>query len=639
MAARKLAARSNEVSVTVPVEMTLRDQQKKRAGPEDKNVKKKTAASGLRSRVEAVLRSQHKEPPEVEAGLKLYADLFDFAPVGYLRLGIDGMILQANLFAADMIGVDRSSLIGRLFNSVFSGPSREKADGFIRVLHESMVRQTCEIELISPKMAIIVQLAGVVNPDGKGVLVSLTDITESRHAEERARRSEAFLDSILENIPHLVFVKDAAHLGYVKFNRAFEQFWRVGRGEALGRSDRTLFGDAQAASFNEQDREILRSGIMLDLPEETVITPPGERRFLHTKKISLPDAHGVPRYLLGISEDITEIKMTRDEREYFFNQALDMLCIASFEGNFLKVNPAFSTKLGHTEQELLAHSFFTWVHPDDIESTQRALEGCTSGLNVRSFENRYRCKDGSYRHLLWSSQVDTQSKRIYAVAYDFTERRELEAAVLRIGAREKERIARDLHDGLGQVLIGIAFKGKLMENMLNKGMVPSVAMAADLVRYANEASVEARSLAYGLDPIALRDGICAALDNLARSTHALFGVECAVTARLLRAIEDNNIMSQLYRIAQEAITNAVKHGQAEKIVLSLNETEGELVLTVTDNGRGFPNEIINDQGFGLKIMEYRAKAIGGALNVRPGTNGGVSVTCIVSRNTQPVTAA
>lgn len=632
-------------------------------------MKKKTPGSGLRGKAEKVVRSRHdaaaptavngdtlrilhelqvhqvelemqneelqRTRAEVESGLKLYADLFDFAPVGYLRVSVDGDILQANLFAAHLLGVERSSLVGRSFFFWVSGSSRRSAEEFVRRLSLSMVRQTCEIELINRnKTVVIVQLAGVINPDEKSMVISLTDITESRNAEERARRSEAFLDSILENIPHLVFVKDATHLGYVKLNRAFEQFWGVGRGEALGRSDRTLFGDAQSAAFNEQDREILRAGIMLDIPEETVTTPSGERRFLHTKKICLPSADGAPRYLLGISEDITDIKMTRDEREYFFTHALDMLCIASFEGKFLQVNPAFSAKLGYSEQELLSHPFFEWVHPDDVEATRRALGNCTLGRDVKSFENRYRCKDGSYRHLLWSSRVDPQSSRIFAVAYDFTERRELEAAVLRISAREQERIARDLHDGLGQVLIGIAFKSKLIENMLAKGVTPSAVMAADLVRYANEASVQARSLAYGLDPIALRDGLYAALDNLARSTHALFGVKCTVTACLLRDIEDNHTMSQLYRIAQESITNAVKHGQAGKIALSLNETDDELVLSVTDNGRGFPDDMKIGPGFGLKIMEYRAKAIGGALEIRPGVNGGVTVRCIVSKSTR-----
>jgi len=633
-------------------------------------VKKKTTASLLRGKAEAVLRSRRdgatpsadggdtlrllhelqvhqvelemqneelqRTRAEVESGLKLYADLFDFAPVGYLRVGVDGTILQANLFAVHLLGFEQSSLVGRSFLSCVSGSSRRNVEEFVRQLNQSMVRQTCEIELINQnKTAVIVQLAGVINPDKKSMVISLTDITESRHAEERARRSESFLDSILENIPHLVFVKDATNFDYVKFNRAFEEFWGVGRGEALGKSDRALFGDAQAEHFNEQDREILRAGIMLDIPEETVTTPSGERRFLHTKKINLPAAVGAPRYLLGISEDITEMKVTRDEREYFFNHALDMLCIASVDGRFLQVNPAFFTKLGYSEQELHSRPFIEWTHPDDVEATRQALESCTMGMNVTSLENRCRCKDGSYRHLLWSLRVDPQSKRIYAVAYDFTERRELEAAVLRISAREQERIARDLHDGLGQVLIGIAFKSKLLETMLNKGVVPTAAMAADLVRYANEASVQARSLAYGLDPIALRDGLCAALENLARSTQALFGVTCAVNARLLREIEDNNLMSQLYRIAQESITNAVKHGQAEKISLSLHETDDELVLTVTDNGRGFPDKIKKTQGFGLKIMEYRAKAIGGALEIRSGPHGGVSVKCVVSKSTHP----
>lgn len=120
----------------------------------------------------------------------------------------------------------------------------------------------------------------------------------------------------------------------------------------------------------------------------------------------------------------------RAERDRFFNLTRDLLCIAGFDGRFKRLNPAWRATLGYSPEEMVDHSFLDFVHPDDREATLRAAEILTKGNEVTNFENRYRCKDGSYRWLLWSSRPMPESQLIYASARDTTERKESEEALV-----------------------------------------------------------------------------------------------------------------------------------------------------------------------------------------------------------------
>jgi PAS domain S-box-containing protein len=143
-----------------------------------------------------------------------------------------------------------------------------------------------------------------------------SDIAETNRRLERAvaelQRSEMFLESVVENIPDVVFVKDAEHLRFVRFNRAGEELHGRSRTELIGKSDHDFFPPEQADFFTLKDREALKSGRVLDIPEEPLDTPSYGQRILHTKKIPIFDKEGRPAYLLGISEDITERKQAED---------------------------------------------------------------------------------------------------------------------------------------------------------------------------------------------------------------------------------------------------------------------------------------------------------------------------------------
>ena len=169
--------------------------------------------------------------------------------------------------------------------------------------------------------ALSTQLA--ISMENAGLYTNLKQrIQELKRAEEALRESERFLDSIIEHIPNMIFVKDAKDLRFVSFNKAGERLLGITHDELIGRNDYDFFSKEEADFFTAKDREVLNSKQLVDIPEETVQTREFGKRILHTKKIPIADSHGKPQYLLGIAEDITERKQV--ERElYTLNEELE----------------------------------------------------------------------------------------------------------------------------------------------------------------------------------------------------------------------------------------------------------------------------------------------------------------------------
>jgi len=152
-------------------------------------------------------------------------------------------------------------------------------------------------------------LWSVTTAPDEGLMYAIArDGTESRGAEEELRSSEQFLDSVLENLPSMVFVKDAEDLRFVRLNRAGEELLGRSLDELIGKSDHDLFPKREADVLVEKDREVLAAGEVVDIPEESIDTMENGSRILHTRKIAIRDERGEPRYLLGVSEDITDRK-------------------------------------------------------------------------------------------------------------------------------------------------------------------------------------------------------------------------------------------------------------------------------------------------------------------------------------------
>lgn len=210
----------------------------------------------------------------------------------------------------------------------------------------------------------------------------------------------------------------------------------------------------------------------------------------------------------------------------------------------------------------------------------------------------------------------------------FQRRRRLEREILEISEREQRRIGQELHDSLGQQLTGIAILTKVLEQKLQRKTLPEAASAKEIASLVNQAVEETRQLSRGLHPVALdENGLMSALQSLAMTTQSLFRVSC--TFRCVRPVlvRDASTAVHLYRIAQEAVTNAVRHGGPENIIIDLSSQDRWATLAITNNGRDFPEKLPKHEGIGLQMMGHRAEMINGSVDVRRAPSGGTQVVC------------
>jgi len=354
----------------------------------------------------------------------------------------------------------------------------------------------------------------------------------------------------------------------------------------------------------------------------------------------------VDRLLLGVAANQVAILLDRrrtedalrESEEWFrgmFENAGSGIADCDLQGRFLRVNKKLCEIVGYTREELLQKTWQDITHPDDLAASLEQflplLRGERPGY---SLEKRYVRKDGS---LVWidlavSLRRDAAGAPAYVIAIlqDISERKRLEEEVLEISARERRRVGHDLHDGLGQYLAGIAVKAQILEDDLTAASSPHKAAAKKLVRLINNAVGQTRSLARGLDPVEVEiSGLVPALQKLARETEDLFHVPCELRAAPPVLKVNKFIGLQLYRIAQEGVNNAVKHGQPARIEIGLATEPTHLRLRIRDDGRGFHSDAAGNTGMGLRIMQYRAHVIGGVLKIDSGLKQGTEIQCLV----------
>jgi signal transduction histidine kinase len=218
--------------------------------------------------------------------------------------------------------------------------------------------------------------------------------------------------------------------------------------------------------------------------------------------------------------------------------------------------------------------------------------------------------------------------RVLIAHEEISQRVRLEREIVAVSAREQQRFGQELHDGLSQQLTGLKFKASLLEYQLQSKDLPEAKDAHAISELLNAATDEASKLARSVQPVeGEARGLMMALRQLAANTEHSHDIKCACEIRRPVFIHDNNVATNVYRIAEEAITNALQHGEATEITISLSETKDGATLTVRDNGRGLPPKFAENGGLGLHMMRYRARIIGGSTELRRNTGRGVTVSC------------
>jgi hypothetical protein len=221
---------------------------------------------------------------------------------------------------------------------------------------------------------------------------------------------------------------------------------------------------------------------------------------------------------------------------------------------------------------------------------------------------------------------------VIGVLQDVTDRRQLERAIIEAASFEQQRIASDLHDGLGQELTGIALLLRAALNELSVDPASGSALVREASDLVDGAVQSARALAHGLAPAALEvGGLPGALSDLAQRLRRTYGIRAQFRKHIDVPLRlDTAQASHLYRIAQECVNNAVRHGKATFVTLRLVAEAASVKLEIVDNGSGIPApERRSTSGMGLRIMEYRARMLGGELQIRTPRRGGTAVCCRV----------
>jgi PAS domain S-box-containing protein len=314
----------------------------------------------------------------------------------------------------------------------------------------------------------------------------------------------------------------------------------------------------------------------------------------------------------------------------------DAITVQDLKGNIISWNLGAERIYGYSKAEALKMNIGRIIPEHRQDEMLFLTERVLKGENIELFETQHIAKNNRILDISLTATLLKDEKgepfAITTTERDITERRRLEKEILDITERERELIGQEMHDGMGQVLTGIAVKCKGLALKLTGKSSEEMKDALEISNLANKAISQIRDAAKMLSPIDIKTvGFAGALKALVSSTEAMLGVRCQFLHDKSVSIKNPIEEKQIYRIIQEAITNAVKHGKAKNISIKLLSTKIGTVISVKNDGRNFPKFPPRRKGLGLKIMKYRAELIGGSLDIRKGDKGGTVVTCTLPK--------
>ena len=497
------------------------------------------------------------------------------------------------------------------------------------------------------------------------------DMAQAAHVARQLQASEADLRETQERME---LAASAAELGMWMWDIVRNEIWITDKGRALfgfAASEKLDF-DRFRSVLHPEDRESvlktvensLRTGAEYEA-EYRVMLPDGQVRWIAGRGHVEFNKNGQPARMRGASLDITQRKQAEEQFRLVVEAAPNAMIMVNAEGRITLVNTQAETVFGYTREELIGHPIEMLV-PERFRSHHMGYRhGYFGDARARPIgagrELFGRRKDGSEVPveiglnpihtseglLVLASIIDISERkqaelqaqqqrdeleqlrqqRTALLEREVAERTRLEREVIDICAREQRRIAYDLHDSVGQQLVGIALCAKLLEEQL-RGERPSEAdKAGMIVKLVNDAARQARLTARTLEGADGVGDLKTALQSLAISVSRNCSVKATVTAEGSSLPISPPVAAQLYRIAQEAVHNAVEHGAAREVQINLAFNHEVMVLTIRDNGKGFDSNA-NGNGMGLRIMRYRAQCIGGSCDVQSSSEGTV-VRCRV----------
>ena len=469
----------------------------------------------------------------------------------------------------------------------------------------------------------------------------LNDIaTKLEYAKEMLHVSEGKYRELVENADCIILrIRIDGKIMF--FNEFAQRFFGHTEREMLGKNVvGTILPEVNNSGGNLAAiiRNIERQPELYANNESENISKKGERVWIAWANTAIRDEHGNVAEILCVGHDITERKHMESELRLLaaaVRNSNDAITILDMEGNIISWNLGAERIYGYGEAEAMKMNI-SRIIPDHKQDEMMSLVArVLKGGNIEFFETQRLAKNNRILDIsLTATLLKDEKGKPFAITTterDITERRFLEKEILDITEREREQIGQELHDGMGQVLTGIAVKCKGLALNLKSKSLDDSKEALVISKLANKAIAQTRDLAKMLYPVDIETGgLVSALQALASNTGKMLGVRCRFKCDKSVSVKNLVEAKQIYRIVQEAITNAIKHGKAKNINIQLRFTRSGTVLSVKSDGLDFPKLSPRTKGLGLKIMKYRTDLMGGSLDIHKGDKGGTVVTCIFS---------
>lgn len=503
----------------------------------------------------------------------------------------------------------------------------------------SKQRASLEIQDVQQAESVLRELAGVFHEQ------TVEDfLPASLIHEERPPNLEAKYRALLEQIPAVVFMAYLDRgIGEAYVSPEIESALGYSREEWLDDPVRWYqrLHPEDKNRWSTEAAEMFVSGKPLRSAYR-VLARDGRVVWFQCDARMMRRADGRPWFIHGVAFDISDLKRTEKQLQQERNLASAILetvdalvLVLDRQGRIIRFNRACEQTTGHSFADVQGKPMWELLQSsEEVQRFKAAFRELELGNTAENhFESYWTARDGVARLIAWSTTVlpaSTDSPAYIVVSgMDITERKHLERTILDISAREQRRIGQDLHDGLGQQLTGIAFMAKVQEQKLVEKQMPEAGDAGKIVRLVNDAISRTRELAKGLAPVVLdAHGLMSALQLHAAEVENLFRVSCRFHCDPPVLVGDAGVATHLYHIAQEAVTNAIKHGQAKNILIRLSLVEeGRGMLVIRDDGQGMAQLSSHHGGMGLQIMRYRAETISGTLDIRSEKMQGTTVSC------------
>ena len=594
--------------------------------------------------------AQRKAEDALRESEEQFRRAIEEAPIPVIMHAEDGRVLQISRTWTELTGYRPQDM--RTFNAWLNRAYGEGADA-VRNHVQNLFKgkqQTIGIELPirtrdgqTRHWSFSASAPGTLADGHRYVVGMAVDITEIKRAESSLR--DAALFPAQDPAPILRISAQGRLLYANPASRELLQQWRCKVGSGVPPKVRTTAGLA-LASGNMREVQIrcrAREFSLLIAPINTLgyVNIYG---FDVTERMRAEEALEQLNATLErrVAERTAELADANARHRAIADSALIGILTLDERGTIKSLNTAASQMFGSAPDKMVGRSINRLMaSPHQMRGEKfldhflsHSLQPDNQGFNSAGTVVLGRRKKGPMMMLeLTVSDFTHGGRREFALMVrDITERKLLERELLEISERERRRLGHDLHDGLGQHLHALYFMASLLEREA-KDVSPKCAKEANrLTRQLEQALELSRSLARGLQPVnAVSEGLMIALRELAERTRELYRFDCQFQCPAPVFIQRHAAANHLFRIAQEAVNNAMKHGKPSRIRIKLAATPERIVLGVRDNGVGIRRAPGRAGGMGLHVMQYRADAIKGSLLVHRHPQGGTEVVCTVTR--------